>query len=88
MPRRAVAEVAQRSAPVLSPEALIHGLLRQARVKQLDIAARAGASESMVSRVVRGLSRSSDGRIEAAIAAAVGRPVDELFPPREAAAAA
>lgn len=55
-------------------------LLRN-RVPQAEIARRTGHSEAYVSEVIRGTRRSE--RIEAAVAAALGLPVAEVFEPRE-----
>lgn len=60
-------------------------LLRR-KVPQAAIARALGVSDESVSGVMTGRSRSA--RIEQAIAAAIGRPADEVFPSRETAAAA
>jgi hypothetical protein len=51
-----------------------------AGVKYRDLAAKHGFSAAMISVVVNGRSRSD--RVEAAIAQAIARPRDEVFPPR------
>lgn len=48
---------------------------------QADIARKTGFSEAYVSDVLKGYRRSVP--IESAVAEAIGRPVDEVFPPRE-----
>lgn len=50
-------------------------------VRQADIARRLDVSDTAVSDVVSGRSRSA--RIEQAVADAIGMPVEEVFPPRE-----
>ena len=55
-------------------------------VRQSDIARALDVSDTAVSDVVIGRSRSA--RIEQAIAAALGRAVEEVFPPRGAASSA
>jgi transcriptional regulator with XRE-family HTH domain len=55
------------------------------RVKQSEIARQLGFSRAYVSDVIAGNRRSE--RVEAAVAEAIGRDVDKVFPPREQAAA-
>jgi hypothetical protein len=60
--------------------------LVMAQVKQSAIARSVGLSQAYVSDVIAGNRRSE--KIERAVAAAIGLPVDEVFEPRESAAAA
>lgn len=54
------------------------------RVKQAQIARNLGVSQAYVCDVLYGRRRSE--KIETAIADAIGKPVAEVFPPRESAA--
>jgi hypothetical protein len=54
-------------------------------VRHTKIARDLGYSQAYVSDVIAGNRRNP--RIEAAVASAIGLPVDEVFPPREAAVA-
>lgn len=58
--------------------------LRYGRAK--EIAEKLGLSESLVSQVLHGTKRHRD--IEVAIARAIGRAVDDVFPPKDEAFAA
>lgn len=60
--------------------------LIEAGKKQSDIAKALEVSEAQVSAVVRGVHRST--RVEAAVAAALDKPVSEVFEAAEATAAA
>lgn len=55
-------------------------LIRNSK-RQSDIARALGVSSTAVSDVVSGRSRSA--RIEQAVAEAIGRPVEDVFPQRE-----
>lgn len=60
--------------------------LMRRKVSQADIGRRTGFSQTYVHEVLKGTRRSPV--IEAAVAELIGRPVDEVFPPRETAAVA
>lgn len=61
--------------------------LMRAGVTAADIASELGVTRQFVSEVVRGTRRSDGDRVEAAIAAAIGKPVADVFAPRDAKAA-
>lgn len=60
----------------------IRNLLKKKGVKVIDIAAQLNVSHSAVSRVIHSSGKSK--RIQIAVAAAVNRPVAELFPSSQA----
>lgn len=57
----------------------IKARLRQAQVSQRDIACRCRVSNTAVCLVISG--RSVSRRIQAAVAEAIGLPVEQVFPP-------
>ena len=57
----------------------IKSQLKQAGVRQVDIARRLKITPVSVHDVITGKRRT--GRIRAAIAEAIGKPVDKVFPP-------
>ena len=59
----------------------VNRLLKVAGVKQKDIAAQVGVTPQFVNSVVNG--RRATPRVAQAIAAALGRPISELWPEME-----
>lgn len=55
------------------------------QVSLAQIGAQLGVSRQFVSDIVRGNRRSE--RVETAVAEAIGKPVEKVFPPRDVAAA-
>ena len=56
----------------------IRQLLADRKIKVNDIAHGLGVSQAAVSRVIHGQTRST--RVQGAIAEAIGKPVEEVFP--------